>query len=77
MVRFYWKQGVDGKEGVKAKILKNVAFPKILDMFDFCTPELQHQLQIGRDYEKKQLLEQQAMEQDELEQFKKEMEARV
>lgn len=40
MVRFYWKPGQGGKEGVKAKILRNVAFPKVLDLFDFCTPEL-------------------------------------
>ncbi|CAD8118826.1 unnamed protein product [Paramecium sonneborni] len=75
MVRFYWKQGVQGKEGVKAKILRNVAFPKILDLFDFCAPELQEQLHAGREYEKKKLLEMAAKETDELEQFKKDLEA--
>ncbi|CAD8102562.1 unnamed protein product [Paramecium primaurelia] len=75
MVRFFWKQGVQGKEGVKAKILRNVAFPKTLDLFDFCAPELQEQLLAGREYEKKKLLEMAAKETDELEQFKKDLEA--
>lgn len=40
LVRFYWRKGVDGREGTKSKILRNVAFPKVLDLYDFATPEL-------------------------------------
>ncbi|KAM3136181.1 hypothetical protein pb186bvf_011640 [Paramecium bursaria] len=74
MVRFFWKQGYGTKEGVKAKILRNVAFPKILDLFDFCTPVVQGQLQVGRELEKSRQLEQQSQEKDELELFKKDLE---
>ncbi|CAL4125423.1 unnamed protein product, partial [Meganyctiphanes norvegica] len=40
MVRFFYKE----KEGVNAKILKDVKFPMVLDVFDFCTKELQDRL---------------------------------
>ncbi|KAI6191958.1 Ubiquitin carboxyl-terminal hydrolase [Aphelenchoides bicaudatus] len=40
MVRFFYKE----REQVNAKILKDVKFPAILDVFDFCTPELQQKL---------------------------------
>lgn len=38
-VRFYWKQasGVAGTDAGKAKILRNVAFPKVFDIFEFCS----------------------------------------
>lgn len=39
-VRFCYK----GKEGVNAKILKDVKFPLDFDAFDLCTPELQSKL---------------------------------
>lgn len=39
-VRFFWKPS----QGVKAKILRNVSFPVIFDVHDFCTKELQEQL---------------------------------
>ncbi|XP_022107798.1 ubiquitin carboxyl-terminal hydrolase 14-like isoform X2 [Acanthaster planci] len=40
MVRFYYKE----KEAINAKILKDVKFPLILDVFDLCTKELQEKL---------------------------------
>ena len=45
-IRFVWKEKDTGTntEAGKAKILRNVAFPKILDVFDFCTEELQKEL---------------------------------
>ena len=30
--------------GMKSKILRKVSFPHVLDMYDFCAPELQAQL---------------------------------
>lgn len=35
MVRFFWKDksAVAGTEATKAKILRNVCFPKVLDVF--------------------------------------------
>lgn len=36
-VRFFWKR----ESRQKAKILRKVAFPMRLDVYDFCTPELQ------------------------------------
>ena len=44
-VRFFWKQS----ESVKAKILKKVKFPLILDSFSLCTDELQAKLLINRE----------------------------
>jgi ubiquitin carboxyl-terminal hydrolase 14 len=40
MVRFFYKE----KEQINAKILKDVKFPKILDVFEMCTPELKERL---------------------------------
>ncbi|MCP9265047.1 Ubiquitin carboxyl-terminal hydrolase 14 [Dirofilaria immitis] len=40
MVRFFYKE----KDKVNAKILKDVKFPLILDLYDMCTPELQQEL---------------------------------
>ena len=40
MVRFHFKQ----KEGVNAKVLKDVKFPVMLDMFDMCNKNLQDRL---------------------------------
>ena len=45
-VRFYWKQASDigGTKAGKAKILRNVQYPKIFDLFEFCSPELKESL---------------------------------
>ncbi|TKR61431.1 hypothetical protein L596_028537 [Steinernema carpocapsae] len=40
MVRFFYKE----KDKINAKILKDVKFPMVLDVFDMCTPELQEKL---------------------------------
>uniref|UniRef100_A0A1I7YIL1 Ubiquitin carboxyl-terminal hydrolase n=1 Tax=Steinernema glaseri TaxID=37863 RepID=A0A1I7YIL1_9BILA len=40
MVRFFYKE----KDQICAKILKDVKFPMVLDVFDMCTPELQAKL---------------------------------
>lgn len=45
MVRFSYKT----KEGINAKILKDIKFPMSLDVFDLCTPELQQRLTPERD----------------------------
>eukprot|EP00088_Acartia_fossae_P014856 TRINITY_DN1800_c0_g1_i6.p1 TRINITY_DN1800_c0_g1~~TRINITY_DN1800_c0_g1_i6.p1 ORF type:complete len:510 (-),score=166.84 TRINITY_DN1800_c0_g1_i6:327-1856(-) len=51
MMRFQFKQ----KEAVNAKILKDIKFPVMLDMFDMCSPQLQEKLKPMRtkfkDYE--------------------------
>jgi len=41
-VRFIWKEAnaLHNTEATRTKILRNVKFPKILDVYDFCTPEL-------------------------------------
>jgi len=45
-VRFYYKPAneASGTKAGKAKILKNVAFPKNLDVYDFCSDELKKSL---------------------------------
>uniref|UniRef100_A0A914VZQ4 Ubiquitin carboxyl-terminal hydrolase n=1 Tax=Plectus sambesii TaxID=2011161 RepID=A0A914VZQ4_9BILA len=40
MVRFFYKE----KDQVNAKILKDVKFPLVLDVYELCTPELQKKL---------------------------------
>ena len=52
-MRFYWKQAssVGGTEAGKAKILRSVAFPKVFDVFEFCTDELKRSLLQGRELE--------------------------
>lgn len=39
-VRFFWKQ----QERIKSKILRNVKYPLDLDLYSFCTPELQERM---------------------------------
>lgn len=45
MVRFYYKE----KENINAKILKDVKFPMILDVWDLCSDSLQKKLVPARD----------------------------
>ena len=54
-VRFYWKkESVSaGTKAGKAKILKNVSFPKVFDIYDYCSDDLKKQLDLGGDYERK------------------------
>lgn len=55
-VRFYWKKesAVGGTKAGKAKILRSVIFPKVLDLYKFCSPELQKTLDEGRSLDQKQ-----------------------
>jgi ubiquitin carboxyl-terminal hydrolase 14 len=46
-VRFFWKSNSEG--GNKAKILKPVEFPMVLDLFDLCDEELKKDLKAHRD----------------------------
>lgn len=55
MNRFYFKQNAGTQES-KLKILRNVAFPLVLDMYNFCTDDLRKSLKLGRDYEINQKL---------------------
>lgn len=48
MVRFYYKE----KEAVNAKILKDVKFPLVLDVFELCSPDLQRRLLPFREHYK-------------------------
>ena len=52
-LRFYWKQAsaAAGTEAGKAKILRSVLFPKVFDVFEFCTDELKQSLLQGRELE--------------------------
>ncbi len=73
-IRFVWREKDinTNTEARKAKILRNVAFPKILDLFEFCEPELQKNL----DENRKMLKEQSEREKEEqkkaFESYKKE-----
>jgi ubiquitin carboxyl-terminal hydrolase 14 len=54
-VRFYWKResNVAMTKAGKAKILRNVAFPKIFDAYEFASDELKKSLDMGREFERK------------------------
>lgn len=41
-VRFYWKKesAVGGTKAGRAKILRSVAYPRLLDLFEFCSESL-------------------------------------
>lgn len=49
--RFYWKQTPDSQDhaGVKCKVMKPVAFSGTLDVYEFCTEEIQKVLKKLRD----------------------------
>jgi len=50
-VRFWWKQ--TDEKGHKTKISRPIDFPFVLDLYKFCTPELQAKLLPHRKQEKK------------------------
>ena len=50
-VRFFWKQ----ETKVKAKIMRAVKFPLELDVYEFCTPELQEKMKVPREALMKQM----------------------
>jgi len=76
-IRFMWKKAVEsaGTKATKAKILRNVGFPRVLDMYDFCTDELKKTLDHGRDYEKKRAEEKSKESVDKFENYRKKLEA--
>ena len=49
-MRFFWKPtpNNDDHAGVKCKIMRPVSFPETLDVFDYCSKDLQHRLNINR-----------------------------
>ena len=49
-VRFYWKaaSNIAGTKAGKAKILKKVVYPRVFDLYKFCTDELKSSLDHGR-----------------------------
>lgn len=54
-VRFYWKaeSAIGGTKAGKAKILRSVAYPRVLDVYKFCSDELKKSLDCGRELEAK------------------------
>jgi ubiquitin carboxyl-terminal hydrolase 14 len=48
LVRFFWKPGVGNKPGNRAKIVKPIQFPDVLDLFDLCDGSLQTKLKAVR-----------------------------
>lgn len=55
-VRFYWKKesNVGGTKAGKAKILRSVAYPRVLDLYQFCSDGLRKTLDEGRLIEEEQ-----------------------
>lgn len=54
-IRFVWKQKDIGTmtDARKAKILRAVAFPKVLDLQPYCSQDLSARLQTGKDYQQR------------------------
>lgn len=52
-VRFYWKKesNVGGTKAGRAKILRSVNYPRVLDVYEHCSDELKKTLTEGREYE--------------------------
>lgn len=55
LVRFFWKKesSTAGTKAGKSKILRQVAFPMVLDVYDLCSDELKTSLNHGRAFEEK------------------------
>jgi len=55
MVRFFWKKEsvTAGTKAGKSKILRNVSFPMVLDVYDLCSDTLKESLNHGRKFEAK------------------------
>jgi ubiquitin carboxyl-terminal hydrolase 14 len=62
-VRFYWKKesNVGGTKAGKAKILRSVMYPKVLDLYEFCSDGLKKTLDAGREVEQKHRSEEDRM----------------
>eukprot|EP01055_Gregarina_sp_Pseudo9_P000333 Gregarina_sp_Pseudo_9__332@NODE_1214_length_1772_cov_12_795153_g1140_i0_p1_GENE_NODE_1214_length_1772_cov_12_795153_g1140_i0NODE_1214_length_1772_cov_12_795153_g1140_i0_p1_ORF_typecomplete_len519_score121_54UCH/PF00443_29/2_8e38UCH_1/PF13423_6/2e06Peptidase_C98/PF15499_6/15Peptidase_C98/PF15499_6/5_7e03Peptidase_C98/PF15499_6/0_017ubiquitin/PF00240_23/0_00028TBK1_ULD/PF18396_1/0_28_NODE_1214_length_1772_cov_12_795153_g1140_i0361592 len=63
MVRFEWKKAnaLAGSKAGRAKVLKKVEYPNVVDLYNLCRPELQDHLRVGR-------LAEQALREKDLEQ---------
>ena len=61
-VRFYWKKesNVGGTKAGKAKILRSVMYPKVFDLYNFCSDSLKQTLNEGRAIQEKQRSEEDA-----------------
>jgi ubiquitin carboxyl-terminal hydrolase 14 len=61
-VRFYWKKesAVGGTKAGKAKILRSVMYPRVLDMYNFCSDSLKQTLNEGRAIQERQRSEEDA-----------------
>ena len=54
-MRFYWKgeSAVGGTKAGRAKILRSVAYPRVMDVYNYCSDELKKSLDHGRELETK------------------------
>ena len=52
-VRFFWKKesNVGGTKAGRAKILRSVNFPRVLDIYEYCSDEMKGRLDKGREVE--------------------------
>lgn len=59
-MRFFWKATPESRDhqGVKCKILRAVNYPETLDIYEFCTEEIQRKLRANRDLASKKFEEQ-------------------
>lgn len=57
-MRFYWKLTPESRDhtGVKCKMLRPIAFPQILDTYEFCSDELKATMKIARDKNAEKIL---------------------
>ncbi|TMW56383.1 hypothetical protein Poli38472_006393 [Pythium oligandrum] len=57
-MRFYWKLTPESRDhtGVKCKMLRPIAFPQILDVYEFCSDELKATMKIARDKNAEKIL---------------------
>ncbi|KAL4446057.1 hypothetical protein ABPG74_011049 [Tetrahymena malaccensis] len=77
MMRFFWKQKSESSrtEATKSKILRSVAFPKILDVTPYCTQDLQSAIEKGKDYEKRQQEQANKNTEEKFAEYKRKLEA--
>ena len=54
-MRFYWKKesNVGGTKAGRAKILRSVNYPRVLDVYEHCSDDLKKSLDHGREFENK------------------------
>ena len=76
-IRFIWKASDEGTntQARKAKILRNVSFPKILDLEPYITEELKASLKSAREGEKKKLENMKQKDTERFEEYKKDFSA--